>query len=114
MIKLLALMALMVAVPVHASTIDQDKAKPAKSTILTSLTTSAAVRCVKAVPAFQSVAVNEIANDDGTTDVAVIDAAGRAALWSIRTDGAGAVVEGRGRLGGARQIVSPLRVCLAA
>lgn len=112
--KLLALMALTVAMPVHASTIDQDKAKPAKSTITTSLNTSAAARCVKAVPAFQSVAVNEITNNDGTMDVAVIDAAGRAALWSIRADGAGSVVEGRGRLGGAHQIVRPLHACLTA
>lgn len=95
-------------------TIEDDKASPAKSTITTTLSARAANRCVKLVPAFQTVAVNEIVNDDGSTDLAVIDALGRAALWTIRPDTGGTVVEGRGRLGNVPKIIEPLRACLNA
>jgi hypothetical protein len=112
MVKALAMSVLVVAAPAQASY--QDKLKPAESVSASALSAAAAIRCVKSLPAFRSVAINETINEDGTTDLAVIDAVGRAALWSVRPSATGVVVEGRGRLGGAKQIITPLRACLNA
>ena len=107
----LALIACTLATPAVAADIDAAKLKPAKSTFATTLTKEAAVRCVRVTPPFDGMVINEVANDDGTVDIGTSLFGYRFALWSIKPQASGTVVEGRGQYGSNKAIIKRLREC---